>query len=121
MRLLVDENLGPAVARWLAQQGHDVVSVFAIARGADDDQILQRAATENRIVLTYDKGFGEMVFRESKPHTGVVLMRLVDRTTANEISKLRRLFEEHAEKLLGNFVVVTEERIRIARSAGDLK
>ena len=43
MRFLVDECTGPAVARWLREQQHDVFSVFEDARGMDDDEIVQKA------------------------------------------------------------------------------
>jgi len=43
MRFLVDENVGPIVARWLRQQGHDVFSVYEQARGMDDDDILAKS------------------------------------------------------------------------------
>ena len=43
MRFLVDESTGPAVAAWLRQQGHEVFSVYAEARGMDDDDIIHKA------------------------------------------------------------------------------
>jgi hypothetical protein len=47
MRFLVDECTGPAVARWLRQQNHDVFSVYEQARGMDDDRIIQKAFDES--------------------------------------------------------------------------
>ncbi len=49
MRFLVDESTGPAVAAWLRQQGHEVFSVYAEARGMDDDDIIHKAFTESRV------------------------------------------------------------------------
>ena len=43
MRFLVDESTGPAVAAWLREQGHEVFSVYAEARGMDDDDIIHKA------------------------------------------------------------------------------
>lgn len=68
MRFLVDECTGPAVARWLIQQGHDVFSVYDRAPGISDQEVLQRAFSEDRILITNDKDFGERVFREGHPH-----------------------------------------------------
>jgi len=62
MRFLVDESTGPAVAAWLRQQGHEVFSVYAEARGMDDDDIIHKAFTENWILITNDKDFGEKVY-----------------------------------------------------------
>ncbi len=63
MKFLVDECTGPAVARWLEQQGHDVFSVYDQARGSDDDRVMEIAQFEQRILITNDRGFGEKVFR----------------------------------------------------------
>jgi hypothetical protein len=64
LRFLVDECTGPAVTRWLSTQGHDVLSIFHTDRAAHDAAILTRALAEDRIVVTNDKGFGEIIFRE---------------------------------------------------------
>jgi len=115
MRFLVDECTGPAVARWLRQRQHDVFSVYEEARGMDDDEIIQKAFAENRILITNDKDFGEKVYRERWPHKGVILLRLEDERAANKIDVLRRLLERYADRLVGNFVVVTETKVRFAR------
>lgn len=113
MRFLVDECTGPAVARWLRQLQHDVLSIYEEARGLDDDGILQKAVAGNRILITNDKDFGEIIFREGKPHKGVILLRLEDERVASKIKVLKRLLERYAEQLAGNFVVATEVTVRI--------
>ena len=70
MRFLVDECTGPAVARWLRQQNHEVFSVYEQARGMEDDLIIQKAFDENWVLITNDKDFGEKVYRERHPHRG---------------------------------------------------
>ncbi len=52
MRFLVDECTGPAVAGWLRDNGHEVYSVFDEARGMADDDIIRKALSENRILIT---------------------------------------------------------------------
>ena len=113
MRLLVDECTGPAVARWLSAQGHDVISIFHTDRGAPDPAVLARALAEDRILVTNDKDFGEMIFREGRPHRGVILLRLADERTASKIQVLEQLLHQHADQLTGNFVVASEESARI--------
>jgi hypothetical protein len=61
-------------------------------------------------------GFGEKVFRERRPHHGVVFLRLADERAANKIRILVRLLELHGDEIAGHFVVVTETRIRFAKS-----
>ena len=115
MRFLVDECTGPAMARWLREQKHEVFSVYEEARGMDDDAIIQKAFDENWILITNDKDFGEKVYRERRPHRGVVFLRLEDERTAKKIDTIRRLLEGHADRLADRFVVVTETQVRFAR------
>lgn len=115
MRFLVDECTGPAVAHWLKDQGYEVFSVYNEARGLDDESVLRKAATESWVLITNDKDFGNKVFRERRPHRGVVFRRLADERAHNKIETLRRLIEEHGDRLVDRFVVVTEEQVRFAR------
>ena len=114
MRFLVDECTGSKVAEWLRDANYEVFSVFDQARGMTDDEILTKALTENCILITNDKDFGEMVFRERRKHHGVVFMRLDDERATNKIEVLRRLLKGYAEKLPEQFVVVTETKVRFA-------
>jgi predicted nuclease of predicted toxin-antitoxin system len=112
----VDESTGPYVAHWLRQQGHGVFSVYDEARGMDDDKIIEKAFTEQWILITNDKGFGEKVYRQRQPHHGVVLLRLEDERSAVKIATLRRLLLRHSDRLPGSYVVATEKRVRFAKT-----
>jgi len=116
MRFLVDECTGPAVARWLREQQHEVFSAYEEARGMEDDDIIRKAFDENWILITNDKGFGEKVYREQRPHRGVVFLRLDDERAASKIEVLRQLLVRYADRLPDHFVVVTETRVRFARA-----
>lgn len=115
MRFLVDECTGTRTAQWLRDQGHEVFSVYEEARGLDDNAIIRKAFNEHWILITNDKDFGEKVYREQFPHHGIVFLRLQDSRAANQIKVLERLLESHAEKLPGQFVVVTERQVRCRR------
>ena len=115
MRFLVDECTGPAVAAWLRQRGHEVFSVYGEARGLADDDIIQKAFAEDWILITNDKDFGEKVYRERRPHKGVVFLRLEDERAVSKIETIGRLLETYADRLPGQFLVVTETRVRFGR------
>jgi len=115
MRFLVDECTGPAVAQWLRGRPHDVFCVFEQGRGMDDDEVLNKAYSEDRILITNDKDFGEKIYRERRPHHGVVLFRLDNERAENKIAVLQRLLDNHANRLADRFVVVTETAVRFAR------
>lgn len=113
MRFIVDECTGPYVARWLSKKGNNVLSVYDEVRGTDDTAILQIANKENRVIITNDKDFGELVYKRGLNHKGVVLLRLEDETVKNKIACLEILLNNYSEKLKDNFIVVTEKSIRI--------
>ena len=77
MRFLADENFPGAAVAALAAIGHDVVWVGATAPGMPDRDVLAWAAHERRILLTFDKDFGELARGGNlPPESGVVLLRL---------------------------------------------
>lgn len=116
MRFLVDECTGPTVANWLQEQGHEVFSVYDSARGMDDNAIVQKAFEENWILITNDKDFGDQIYREHKPHHGIILLRLDDERAKIKINVLKQLIDSYAEKLPDQFVVATEEKVRFAKT-----
>jgi len=116
MRFLVDECIGPAVARWLRDRAHEVFSVYESARGLSDDDILQKAYSENWILITNDRDFGEKVYRHKRPHRGVIFLRLADERAAAKIATLSRLLDGYEDRLGDAFVVVTETLIRFRRA-----
>jgi hypothetical protein len=77
MRFLADENFpGPAV-RTLASRGHDVVWVRLTSPGASDQEILAQALSEERVLLTFDKDFGDLARRSPlRGSSGVVPFRM---------------------------------------------
>src|SRR6266568_5255608 len=81
-------------------------SQFTITRGIDDDRVIEIAQVEGRILITNDRGFGEKVFRERRPHHGVVFLRLADERAANKIRVLERLLGGYGDALVDQFVVV---------------
>jgi len=81
----------------------------------DDEAVIDKAFAEAWILITNDKGFGEKVFREQRPHKGVVLLRLDDERAGSKIKTVERLLREYPGRLADCFVVVTEAQVRFAR------
>jgi len=113
MRFVVDESTGRGVAEFLRASGFDVTFVPETMPSADDVDILSFAVREQRIVVTNDKDFGELVFRSGMQHAGVVLFRLDDESAANRVRMAKIAVERYGRQMAGCFVVVTEETIRI--------
>jgi len=77
MKLLANENFPLLAVKALQDLGHDVLWARTDMRGEADDVILHRAQAEDRVVVTFDKDFGELAFRWGLPAScGVILFRL---------------------------------------------
>lgn len=113
LRFIVDECTGPHAATWLKEKGFEVLSVYDQMPGIRDIEILKIAQKENWIILTNDKDFGEMIFKNELKHHGIILLRLADERSQNKIHVLGELLKNHLNDLPGNFVVVTENNVRI--------
>ena len=113
MRFLADENLPlPSVMR-LRDAGHDVAAVMVDSPGADDYQALRRAASEARIVLTFDRDFGRLLFHATlAPPLGVVYLRFQPSTPEEPADPLLRLLAEGRISLEGRFTVVDSTQVR---------
>ena len=116
MRFIVDECVGPAVARWLREQGYDVYSVYDQARGLDDDALIRMSISERRVLITSDKDFGEKVYREGSLHSGVVLLRLDDQSAKAKIAAIERLLAMYPHRIDGSFAVVRERQVRFGKA-----
>jgi len=113
MKFMMNENISGTVIRTLRQRGHDVRSVKEPMRAAPDEEVLRCAQAEQRVLVTHDKGFGELAFRFGLPAScGVILFRL---SGADPGADNRRVLEalETREDWAGHFAVVTDDRTRM--------
>ncbi|MFQ5739316.1 MAG: DUF5615 family PIN-like protein [Acidobacteriota bacterium] len=70
MKCVADENVDSSIVTALRDSGHDVWYVAEEKRGIEDDEVLQKAAGENALLLTGDKDFGDLVFRQARRRAG---------------------------------------------------
>ena len=83
-----------------------------IASGESDATVIRSAQDEGRLLLTEDKGFGELVFRSKMTVPGVVLLRTNPAEHSLKWHRLKAVIERFGETLLGRYVVVEENRVR---------
>ena len=90
MRLLADENVPARLVVALRAAGWDLVWVREDAPGASDEKILEWAQLDQRVVLTFDKDFGDLAYEARLPaEAGVILVRLqtlLDEDTVDKLS-----------------------------------
>jgi predicted nuclease of predicted toxin-antitoxin system len=112
VNFVADECCDALLVEALRQDGHDVVYIKDVARGADDETILQLAAEQQRVLLTDDKDFGELVVRLGLPAHGIVLLRLNPADSNAKLRRLRALLSSDAHRLAGFFTVVDARKFR---------
>lgn len=83
-------------------------------RGLSDRDVLVLAVREQRILITDDKDFGDLVFKEARAHAGVLLFRLKDADLEARITRLQAVLDAYAERL-DEFLVISPKAIRIRR------
>lgn len=97
----------------LREEGHDVVWILTEAPGSADGDILKRAASEGRIVLTFDKDFGELAFRSGlSASAGVILLRIGARDPSLLAGIAARALASR-DDWAGHFSVVEPDRVRM--------
>jgi predicted nuclease of predicted toxin-antitoxin system len=112
VRWLADECVDAGLVARLRNAGHDALYIAEVSGGASDGEVLRRAQAEARLLLTEDKGFGDLVFRSDLPAPGVVLLRLDSEKHLLKWERLEAAIAAFGERLLGRYLVVEESRFR---------
>jgi predicted nuclease of predicted toxin-antitoxin system len=110
--MAADECRDATVIARLRADGHDIVFFQEVSRGADDLVVLQTASDQQRILLTEDKDFGELVVHFGLPAFGIVLLRLPEIGTDAKLERLRVVLRDFGNRFANALVVVEPDRIR---------
>jgi predicted nuclease of predicted toxin-antitoxin system len=113
LRILADENIPRAIVVWLRDEGHDVLYAAESRVRTPDADLLAEAEAQEYVVLTEDKDFGELVFRNRRNSHGVVLLRLEVLPALRRLTRLQAIWALVEANLPGRFIVVTQTKIRV--------
>jgi predicted nuclease of predicted toxin-antitoxin system len=115
MKFLLDVCVSSrSLQAFLSGQGHDVMSALAIDPKASDERLMAFALQDDRVLVTEDRDFGELVFVRRLPHGPIV--RLVELTVDDQVSGMAELLESRSVELTGPVMVtLTRGRFRIRR------
>jgi len=115
MRFLADMGISPKTVAFLREQGYEAAHLHE--EGLDrleDSVILIKAREEERILLTHDLGFGELIAASGARLPSVIVFRLRNMRPENVNRYLQGIIEQHGEDLeKGAIISVTEGRIRV--------
>jgi predicted nuclease of predicted toxin-antitoxin system len=118
MRILANENFPGDAVMALRERGHDVAWVRSDAPGSSDVKVLARAQAEDRVLVTFDKDFGELAFRSGLPaSSGIVLFR-VSVPSPSRVARIAVATLESRTDWAGHFAVIEDDRIRMTPLPG---
>jgi predicted nuclease of predicted toxin-antitoxin system len=119
MRFLLDESADFPLAALLRERGHDVTAIaHDYPASLKDSEVLAIARDEQRILLTNDRDFGEMIVRQRLPHSGVILFRLGFEDLQTKWTRLEHVLVHHPGDLQ-DLIVITDHRVRVRRTGHD--
>jgi predicted nuclease of predicted toxin-antitoxin system len=113
LKIVADESVDKQIVEKLRLKGHDVVYVAELNPGTDDEVVLSYAEKATALLLTADKDFGVLVFRQRLAHSGVLLIRLAGLDADRKAELVVTTFDEHAEELRARFGVLTRSALRL--------
>ena len=113
MKVVADESVdGPIVAR-LREDGHEVDYIAEMEPGMSDDRVLGHANLRQALLLTTDKDFGELVFRQGSLSAGVLLLRFPGVSPSQKAEIVSRAVTRHGTEMQKAFTVITSKIVRI--------
>jgi len=114
MKFLIDESVEKPIVDWLRDQKYDVIYITEKSPAITDEEVIKVANSESRILITNDKDFGELIFRQGRITQGILLIR-ANEESSNKLRLVKEILEKAKNKLKGNFIVVNEVGIRIRK------
>ena len=113
MNLLADENIELPIVSRLRSDGHLILYVAELDPSIDDDEVMRWANNEGALLLTSDKDFGELVYRQQCVTAGVILLRLSGLLPATKAHVVSRAIAKHDVELPSRFTVVSPGSVRV--------
>ena len=112
MKFLADVNIEKSIVDELRSLGYDTRWVAEDNPYLDDMSIFRIAQKENYILLTNDKDFGEIVFRQKLIPSGIILFRIKGQDSKEKVKLLKKLLASHGDKVMKYFTVITKKKFR---------
>lgn len=115
MKFVADESVDQPIVERLRADGHDVLAVAEMEPGLSDDAVIERANREAALLLTADKDFGELVYRQGRHAQGIILVRLAGLSPVRKGNILAAAIRDHGGEIPASFTVVSHGAVRVRR------
>jgi predicted nuclease of predicted toxin-antitoxin system len=116
VNLFCDESIDRQIVDRLRRDGHSILYVAELSPGITDDQVLAQADALQAPLLTADKDFGELVFRQRRASSGVILARLAGIVPDGKAAIISEAIAKYSSEVSASFTVISPGLVRIRRS-----
>ncbi len=113
MKFVADESLDFQIVKRLRRDGWDVSYIAEMTPGISDNEVLNLANSNAAPLLTADRDFGELIFRQHLVSAGVILVRLAGLSADQKAKIVSSAITLHSDELQNSFVVITPGHVRI--------
>ena len=119
LKLYLDQMIPSEIAAELRDKGYDVLRASETGQGrADDQQILQKSISENRILITLDEHFGDWVILPLSRHPGVIRLKVIPTTSRKILNLLLPFLRLHSpDQFKDHMVILSEKRAKWIHTA----
>ncbi|MEO8711036.1 MAG: DUF5615 family PIN-like protein [Parafilimonas sp.] len=113
MKIIADESLNFEFVSFLRENGFEILSIAEKYSSASDENILEMSLIPPAIIINEDKDFGELIFKNKKEFSAVILLRYNVSEEAFILKSLLSLLKNHFQELHKSFVTISVNRTRI--------
>lgn len=115
MKFVADESVDRQIVEGLRGQGYKVWYIAEITPSISDNEVLTVANSHDALLITTDKDFGALVFRQGLISCGIILIRLSGLPTDQKVNIINTGILKLFNEIKGNFTVVSPKSIRIRK------
>ncbi len=115
MKLVADEGVDKPIVVALRAAGFEVEYFAEVGHGSGDAEVLAEASASDRLLLTCDKDFGELVYRQRRVSAGVVLIRLAGLSAESKSRHVLQAIRERGHEMVSAFTVISPGYLRLRR------
>ncbi len=113
IKYLADENIPLMVIKELSELGFSIESIPSSKRGMNDKEVMKYAFEKGLVIITFDKDFGQLIFKEKVNSKGIILLRVTSTSPKKIKSIIKKILEDKGFIPLEKFVVIHEKHMRI--------
>ena len=119
INIVIYVGVGKIIEEWLFNNGFKIFAMRNINPEMTDIDIVKLANNENAIIITMDKDFGELVYKNHSLHKGILLLRLDDAVAEEKLSVIQNIFPAYLSQIQNSFCVYQNGKFRIRKYSNE--